>query len=195
MRKLAVFASGFGSNFSAIQEAIENKTLKAKIQILISDQPKCLAIERAINYGIDFFAFSAKDYPSKSVYEEIILNKLKTLDIDLIILAGYMRIIGKTLLRGFQGKILNIHPSLLPEFKGKDAIGQAIEANVQTIGVTVHYVNEKLDSGQILAQEKLKISQISSRLEIEEKIHNIEHNLYTKTIKKVMEDLYEKSTY
>jgi len=195
MRKIAVFASGFGSNFTAIQEAIKNNTIKAKIQILISDQPLCLAIERAKHYNIDVFAFNTKLYSSKTAYEQEILDKLNDLEIDLIVLAGYMRIIGPTLLRGFKGKILNIHPSILPNFKGKDAIGQAIESKTKVTGVTVHYVNEELDSGEIIAQEELDISNMKSRAVIEENIHRIEHRLYPKIINQVLEELYEKSTY
>jgi phosphoribosylglycinamide formyltransferase-1 len=195
MKKLAVFASGSGSNFQAIQEAIDNQMLDAKIEILISDKPKCFAIERARNLSINVFSFYANKYTDKDSYEEEILNLLETLNIDLIVLAGYMRILGPTLLKGFKGKILNIHPSLLPAFKGKDAIGQAIDAKQNIIGVTIHYVTEELDSGMIIAQEKLDISHMNSKTEIEENIHKIEHQLYPNIIKKVLEGYYEKSTY
>ncbi len=195
MRRLAIFASGLGSNFKAIQEAIENQMLNAKIELLISDKPKCLAIERAKYLNIKVFSFDAKNYAAKEIYESEILKRLINHSIDLVVLAGYMKIIGPVLLKGFKGKILNIHPSLLPAFKGKDAIGQAIKAKVNVTGVTIHYVNEELDSGRIIAQEELDISKMESRLEVEENIHKIEHRLYPNTIKKVLEDLYEKSTY
>jgi len=195
MKNLAIFASGFGSNFKAIQEAIDHKELDARIAILISDQPLCVAVKRAKKYNIDVFSFHPKDYASKEDYEFEILEELKKHQVDLVILAGYMRIIGRVLLKGFQSKIINIHPSLLPDFKGKDAVGQAIKANVKCTGVTVHYVNEELDSGQIIAQETLDISEMKSRLEIEENIHKIEHKLYPQTIRKVLEDLNEKSNH
>lgn len=194
MRKLAVFASGLGSNFLAIQEAIDNHMLNAKIELLVSDNLKCLAIERAKHLNINVFSFEVNQYSNKASYEREILHKLNTNKIDLVVLAGYMRIIGDTLLKGFKGKIINIHPSLLPSFKGKDAIGQAINAKVKVTGVTVHYVNEELDSGKIIAQEELDISNMGSREEIEENIHNIEHRLYSNIIQKVLEDIYEKST-
>lgn len=187
MKKLAIFASGFGSNFQAIQDAIDDRMLDAKIEILISDNPKCLAIERAGNLNINVFSFYANSYANKDSYEKKILNKLECLNIDLVVLAGYMKIIGPTLLHGFKGKFLNIHPSLLPAFKGKDAIGQAINAKVKKTGVTVHYVTDKLDSGKVIAQEELDISNMNSRAEIEENIHIIEHRLYPKIIKKVLE--------
>lgn len=188
MKKIAVFASGFGSNFNAIQQAILNKELNAEIKLLVSDKPECLAIERAKHYNIDIFAFSAKKYNSKIDYETKILNLLNNYEIDLVVLAGYMKIIGHTLLKGFSGRIINIHPSLLPRYKGKDAIGQAIESRARITGVTIHYVNEELDSGEIIAQEVLDISKMSSREEIEENIHKIEHVLYPETIKKILED-------
>lgn len=195
MRRLAVFASGFGSNFKAIQEAIDKEILNATIELLVSDKPKCLAIERAKHLDIEVFSFSARNYKDKETYELEILKRLNDNDIDLVVLAGYMKIVGPTLLQGFKGKILNIHPSLLPSYKGKDAIGQAINAKASFTGVTVHYVNAELDSGKIIAQERIDISNMKSRLEVEVNIHEIEHRLYPETIKKVLEDLYEKSTY
>lgn len=193
MRNIAVFASGFGSNFQAVYDAIERNEIQAKIKILISDKPNCKAVERAKMHNIKVFSFLAKKYLNKEEYEKEILEVLKAEEINLVVLAGYMRIIGNTLLKGFKGKIINIHPSLLPNFKGKDAIGQAIEARVKETGVTVHYVNEELDSGEIIEQVKLDISKLKSREEIETKIHEIEHMIYPRTIKKVLEDLNEKS--
>jgi phosphoribosylglycinamide formyltransferase-1 len=192
MNRLAVFASGFGSNFKAIQDAIKQNELNAKIELLVSDKPNCLAIERAINDNIPVFSFNAKDYQKKEDFENEILERLDEYKIDLIVLAGYMRIIGETLLKGFKGKILNIHPSLLPLYKGKDAIGQALKDNAIITGVTIHYVNEELDSGEIIVQEKIDISQMKTRDEVEYHIHKIEHELYPKTIKKVLEELNEK---
>ncbi len=190
MNNIAVFASGFGSNFQAIIDSIENKHLNANLKILISDKSNCLAIERAHNKKIEVLAIDTKAYDSKAHYEEIILSKLNELKIDLIVLAGYMRIIGPTLLKGFKGKILNIHPSLLPLYKGKDAIGQAINDNAKTTGVTVHYVNEELDSGEIIEQVSIDISHYhGDKNKIELDIHKIEHHIYPKVIKKVLEEM------
>jgi phosphoribosylglycinamide formyltransferase-1 len=195
MKKIAVFASGFGSNFQAIQEAIDNKKLNAKIELLVSDKPESYAVKRANKLHINVFVFKPKQYKDKASYETEILHKLSTYNIDLVVLAGYMRIIGPTLIHGYKGKIINIHPSLLPAFKGKDAIGQAIEAKVKVTGVTVHLVNEELDSGEIIGQETLDISNLDSRQEIEESIHSIEHKLYPNVIQNILEDIHEKSTY
>lgn len=188
MNNIAVFASGFGTNFQAIIDAIKSNYLNANINLLVSDKPNCMAIERAHASNIDVFSFEAKDYPSKKSYELNILKKLKEHQTNLIVLAGYMRIIGDTLLKGFDGVILNIHPSLLPKYKGKDAIGQAISDQATVTGVTVHYVNEELDSGEIIEQVSLDISNLMSRNEIEMNIHRIEHDLYPRVIKKVLEE-------
>ena len=193
MNKIAVFASGFGSNFQAIIESINQKRLNAKIEVLVSDNPKSLAIERAKTNLIDVFAFNPKTYTSKVAYEIEILNVLIEKKVDLIVLAGYMRIIGETLLNQFPNRIINIHPSLLPKYKGKDAIGQAFNAKESIIGVTVHYVNKDLDSGKIIMQESINISNLKLKEEIEFKIHELEHIIYPKSIKKVLEELNEKS--
>lgn len=187
MNNIAVFASGYGSNFQAIIDSIKSNYLSASIKLLVSDKPNCLAIERAHFENIPVFSFKAKNYPSKELYEKKILKQLDKYNIELIVLAGYMRIIGETLLKGFKGKILNIHPSLLPNYKGKDAIGQAIIDKAKITGVTVHYVNEELDSGEIVEQVSLDITNLKTRNEIELEIHKIEHKLYPKVIKKVLE--------
>lgn len=189
MKKIAVFASGTGSNFQAINEAIEKGDINAELCILISDRPNSLSIEKAKRFSVPFLALSPKKYSSKEEYESVILDELKKLDIDIIVLAGYMRLIGTTLLKEYKKRIINIHPSLLPSFKGIDAVGQAMKAGVQITGVTVHYVDEGMDTGEIISQQALDISSLKSRDEIESEIHKIEHKLYPKTINKVLEDL------
>lgn len=193
MRKIAVFASGFGSNFQAIINSVKQKHMNAEIALLISDNPNSLAVERARNEGIEAYAFHPRRFSSKQEYEHEILKRLKERKVELLVLAGYMRIIGETLLQSYPNRIINIHPSLLPKYKGKDAIGQAIEAHEEITGVTVHYVNQELDSGKIILQESLDISHIHSKSEIEAKIHKIEHVIYPIAIKKVLEELNENS--
>lgn len=189
MKNIAVFASGTGSNFLAIYEAIKRNELNVNLKLLISDRPKSKSVDKAKTLNIPFFAFHPKDYPSKEAYEQEINKQLQENDVDLIVLAGYMRLIGTTLLEAYTRKIINIHPSLLPLFKGKDAVGQAMAAGVSKTGVTVHYVDEGMDTGEIISQEELDISNLNTREEIETEIHKIEHKLYPKTIKKVLEVL------
>ena len=189
MKNIAVFASGTGSNFHAIIDAVSTKELNANIKLLVTDRPKCKALDKAKNANITFFAFRSKDYLNKADYERAILSKLQENSIDLIVLAGYMRLIGPTLLNKYPKRILNIHPSLLPSFKGIDAVGRAMNAKVKVTGVTVHYVDEGMDTGEIIDQEPLVIRDFKTREEIETKIHKIEHKLYPKVIKKVLEEM------
>jgi phosphoribosylglycinamide formyltransferase-1 len=189
MRCICVFASGTGSNFDAIVKASKQGILNANISLLVSDKPNSKAVEKARNYGIDVFTFHPKMYKSKEDFEILVLQELQTRNIDLIVLAGYMRLIGHTLLKEFPKRIINIHPSLLPMFKGKDAIGQAMNAKTNKTGVTVHYVDEGMDTGEIIKQVELDISTMNTREEIEKNIHEIEHALYKEAINMVLEEL------
>jgi phosphoribosylglycinamide formyltransferase-1 len=189
MKHICVFASGTGSNFEAIFHATKLANYPCKIQLLVSDKPHSKAVEKAKTFNIDTFAFNASKYKNKTAFELVILKEMKNRNIDLIVLAGYMRLIGSTLLKAYPKRILNIHPSLLPLYKGKDAVGQAMIDNATQTGVTVHFVDEGMDTGEIIAQESLSITNLSSREEIETEVHKIEHKLYPQVIKKVLEEL------
>src|SRR5690625_1557627 len=184
--KLAVFASGTGSNFHAI---LKDKSLRKHIALLISDRPGARAIEIAKRYEIPTFVFNPKDFKNKIAYEEQIKQEIDSREIDLMILAGYMRLIGDTLLSVYEGKIINIHPSYLPNFPGKDAIGQALRAEVDTTGVTIHYVDSGMDTGPIISQEEVLITKEDTLESLTRKIQAVEHRLYPKVIKQLMEDL------
>ncbi|MED3563592.1 phosphoribosylglycinamide formyltransferase [Bacillus xiapuensis] len=178
MKRIAVFASGSGSNFQAIIDVVQSGELKADISLLICDKPGAFAVQRANAARIPSFVFSAKDYSTKEAYETEILAELKRHGVELVILAGYMRLIGPTLLREYQGRIVNIHPSLLPAFPGKDAIGQALAAKAEWSGVTIHYVDEGMDTGPIIVQERVRLDENETRESLQNKIHAIEHKLY-----------------
>lgn len=187
MKKVAIFASGSGSNFQAIMDAVKSGSLQANINLMVCDKVGAFAIERAQKEDVPQFVFSAKDYGSKAEYEEEILKRLKSHEIDYIVLAGYMRLIGPTLLREFEGRIINIHPSLLPSFPGKDAIGQALAAKVKVSGVTIHFVDEGMDTGPIIAQKAIEISEDETLESLQNKIHAIEHELYPVVLQKVFQ--------
>ncbi|CRK82419.1 phosphoribosylglycinamide formyltransferase [Neobacillus massiliamazoniensis] len=178
MKKIAVFASGSGSNFQAILDSIQSVGLDASIQLLVCDQPGAFVIERAKLSSIRTFVFTAKDYRSKEDYEKEISLQLKECGVELIVLAGYMRLIGPTLLKEYEGRIINIHPSLLPDFPGKDAIGQAIAAEAKWSGVTIHYVDEGMDTGPIIVQERVRLEENETRESLQRKIQTMEHKLY-----------------
>jgi phosphoribosylglycinamide formyltransferase 1 len=178
MKKIAVFASGSGSNFQAIIDVVKTGELEADIALLVCDKPEAFAVRRAESAHIPAFAFNPKEYDSKEAYEKAILEKLKGYGVEFIVLAGYMRLIGSTLLGEYSGRIVNIHPSLLPAFPGKDAIGQALAAKAKWSGVTIHYVDEGMDTGPIIVQERIRISEKETRESLQKKIQNIEHKLY-----------------
>jgi phosphoribosylglycinamide formyltransferase 1 len=178
MKNIAVFASGNGSNFQAIVDVIQAGDIDAKISLLVCDKSEAYAIERAKLAGIPSYVFNVKEYNSKEEYEKDIIIELKSLDVEFIVLAGYMRLIGPTLLNEYEGRIVNIHPSLLPDFPGKDAIGQAIDAQVRVSGVTIHFVDKGMDTGPIIVQERVRLDQNETRESLQMKIHAIEHKLY-----------------
>lgn len=187
MKKLAVFASGSGTNFEAIVNACENKEIDATVEILVCDKKDAYAIKRALNHNIKTFVFTAKDYPNKEAFESEIVSILNNLDIDLICLAGYMRYIGTVLLDNYEGRMINVHPALLPSFKGAHGIVDAFNYGVKMFGVTVHYVDSGVDSGKIIMQRGFEYYGNDIN-EVEARIHEIEHELYPEAINKVLKE-------
>ena len=187
MRRLAVFASGNGTNFEAIVSACERGELAAGVALLVCDRPGARVAERAVAHGVEAFVFSPKEYASKAAYEREIVRRLDAAGVERVCLAGYMRIAGETLLGAYGGRIVNIHPSLLPAFRGAHAIEQALEYGVKVFGVTVHWVDATLDGGRIIAQRAFGYEG-GDAAELEAKIHAVEYLLYIDTIRKLLED-------
>ncbi|MFF2500664.1 phosphoribosylglycinamide formyltransferase [Peribacillus sp. NPDC058075] len=185
MKRLAVFASGNGSNFQSIAEAIKSGKLEAEICLVVCDREDAYVLERAKLENIDTFSFSAKNYSNKTEYEMEILGKLRQYEIEFIILAGYMRLIGQTLLQKYSQRIVNIHPSLLPSFPGKDAIGQAFDAGVKETGVTVHYVDDGMDTGPVIAQKAVPILEGDTKDILQKRIQEMEHDLYPSVLQEL----------
>ena len=150
-KRLAVFASGTGSNFEAIVTACEQGKIPAETVALVCDKPSARVVERASRHGVKSFTFDPKSFASKVEMETVIADFLDENGVDLVCLAGYMRIISDTLLSRYDGKIINIHPSLLPAFPGARAVEQAMEYGVKVFGVTIHYVDRTVDGGRIIA--------------------------------------------
>ncbi|MEG1573468.1 MAG: phosphoribosylglycinamide formyltransferase [Bacteroidales bacterium] len=188
MKNLVIFASGNGSNFDAIVIACQKCNIDARVLLLICDKKDAYVIKRAQKRGVPSLVILPKDFTSKEDYEKKIIEELAPYDIDLICLAGYMRIIGDTLLSRYEGKIINTHPSILPSFKGIKAIEQAMEYGVKMFGITIHFVDSSLDGGKIIDQRGIyyngnDISYIKKRLLI------LEHRLYISSIKKLLTKL------
>ena len=185
MKSIAVFASGTGTNFVAIAKACASGVINARVALLVCDKPGAPVLDRARELGVEAFAFSAKDYASKAHYEAEIVKLLDERKVDLVCLAGYMRIVGETLLKAYEGKIINIHPSLLPAFRGTNAVEQAVAYGVKVYGITIHWVNSDLDGGKIIAQRAFPYEG-SDPAEVHRIGQKIEHELYVETINKIL---------
>lgn len=180
---VAVFASGSGSNFQALADAVSAGELDVKIGLLVCDRPSALVVDRAKAAGVDTFVFRPKEYPSREAYEAVILAELERRGVDLIVLAGYMRLITDTLVRPYYGRMINIHPSLLPSFPGAHAIEDALEYGVKVTGVTVHFVDGGMDTGPIIAQRALEVREGDTLETLAERIHAVEHKLYPEVVR------------
>lgn len=184
--KLAVFCSGYGSNFQAILDAIRRGKLRAEAALMVCDNPGAYALKRAHRHGVPVVLLNPRLFPSREDYERVIIRILKNEGVDLVVLAGFMRILTPLIIRAFPKRILNIHPALLPAFKGAHAIRDAFEAGVKETGVTVHYVIPAVDSGPAVLQEKIRVSKRDTLKTLEARIHRVEHRLYPAAIKKIL---------
>ncbi len=181
--KIAIFASGRGTNFSAILKASQKNFFKAKIGLLICDNPEALVLKKAKLGKIKSVLINRQNYLSREEFEQEIIKHLQNESINLIVLAGFMRMLSPGFVRKYKNRIMNIHPSLLPSFKGAHGIKDAFDYGVKITGVTVHFVDEKVDHGPIILQEALEIKDNESLASLEKKIHQIEHRLYPQAIK------------
>jgi phosphoribosylglycinamide formyltransferase 1 len=184
--RLAVFCSGFGSNFQAIIDAIASKKLNAVIAVMVCDNPAAHALTRARQNQIPVVLLTPKLFKTREAYEKVIVGVLDNEKIDCVVLAGFMRILTPYFVKAYRNRILNIHPSLLPKFKGAHAIRDAFRAGEKETGITVHVVTEDLDAGPILIQKKVRILKTDTLSTLEERIHKTEHELYPKAIEKLL---------
>ncbi len=188
---IAVFVSGRGTNLQAIINAIKKNKIKANLSLVLSDNQAALALKKAKRAGIKAAFIDPRLFSSREDFDREALKFLETEKIDLIVLAGFMRIISPVLTSRFPYKILNIHPALLPSFKGTHAILDAFNYGVKTTGVTVHFVDEKLDHGPIILQGALKIKDTDTPESLEAKIHKLEHKLYPEAIRLLTEGRFK----
>ncbi|MCL2360553.1 MAG: phosphoribosylglycinamide formyltransferase [Defluviitaleaceae bacterium] len=186
MKNIAIFASGNGSNFEAIAKAVKSGEINANISLLVCDKPEAKVTSRAGRLSVPIFVCDSKDYPNRAAHESRILSALEDAGVEFIVLAGYMRIVGKTLLDTFEGRIINIHPSMLPDFPGLDAIEKAFSADVKQTGVTIHYIDSGVDTGPIVVQEMIDILPEDTLESLEARVHEVEHRLYVKVLKDLL---------
>jgi phosphoribosylglycinamide formyltransferase-1 len=183
MKRIAVFASGYGSNLQALIDFSENDDLSGEIVLVFSNKSSAFALKRARNHGIKAVFLDSAQFKTRGEFDEGIAGILEEEKIDLVVLAGYMLLIGQNIVTKFKNRIINIHPALLPSFKGTHGIRDAFDYGVKVTGVTVHFVDEGLDSGPIILQQSVEVSEEDSAEILEEKIHEVEHKLYPLAVK------------
>ncbi|MBU1042816.1 MAG: phosphoribosylglycinamide formyltransferase [Candidatus Omnitrophica bacterium] len=183
MKNLAILCSGFGSNLQAIINSVKKGKLKANIALVLSDKVDSYALVRAKKAGLLFVFASPDAFPDRESYDKYLVKKLKVSKIDYVLLAGFMRIVSPYFIDNFKNKIINIHPSLLPAFKGTKGIVDALNYGVKVTGVSVHFVNEQLDGGPIILQESIKVKDDDTAETLSVRVHKLEHKLYPQALK------------
>lgn len=177
VKKFAIMASGSGSNAQVLFDSVRDGNIDGEIACLFCDKPGAKVIERAEQAGVPTVVFSPKEFANKDEYEAAIVREFQARGVEFVVLAGYMRLCGPAFLAAYAGKTINLHPSLLPMFPGKDAIGDALAAGVKYTGVTVHFIDEGMDTGPIIRQETVMIDPDDTRETLAPRIHAAEHRL------------------
>jgi phosphoribosylglycinamide formyltransferase 1 len=181
--RVAVLLSGRGSNFAAMVRDSRKADANFSIRLVISDRQDAPGLKKAARFGIPAYHINPKQFPSKAVYENEICAHLERENIELVCLAGYMRLIGPELLQKFPGRIMNIHPALLPSFPGLDAQKQALHYGVKVSGCTVHFIDAGTDSGPVIAQKAVLVRADESEETLSQRILRQEHRLYPHVIR------------
>ena len=184
---LAVLLSGNGTNFQAIIDSIEKGQLKAAIKIVISNNKDAFGLQRAKKHNIKNLCIDHRDFEDRESYDLRLMETLEQESVDYIVLAGFMRILGPNFIRNFPKKIINIHPSLLPKYPGLNTHKKVLENKDKEHGVTVHIVDEGLDSGPIIGFIKVKVEDGEKESDLENRIHKIEHYIYPKILSEFQE--------
>ena len=182
MKKIAVMISGSGSNLEAIVKACHEKNIYGEIVYVISNNPDAYGIERAKKYNIPVKIIDHKSYTDRDDFDDALKEFLDNLEIDLIILAGFMRILGKNITEKFYGKMINLHPSLLPLYPGLNTHTQALNNKDKYHGISIHFVSAELDAGPLIAQGKVLVKADDNLEKLVSKIHKVEHDLLPKII-------------
>lgn len=179
---LGILASGRGSNAQAIMDAIRRGEVDATVGIIISDNPAAPVLARAAEYGVPARCIERAGFATREAFEKAVADELAAHGVELVVLAGFMRLLSPYFINRFPGRIMNIHPSLLPAFPGLDAQGQALRYGVKVAGCTVHFVDEGMDSGPIILQEAVPVRDDDTPATLAERILAVEHVLYPRAI-------------
>jgi len=181
--RIAILASGNGTNLQAIINAVRTRKLRhVEIALVISDRSRARALERAHHAKLTALFLDPTRFATRNAYERELDIRLRAMEVDYIVLAGFMRILGRSLVRRWHNKILNVHPALLPSFKGPHGIRDALKFGAKVTGVTIHFVTPKVDDGPIILQEALPIHEGETETALTKRIHTVEHRLYPKAI-------------
>lgn len=182
--KLIVLASGTGTNLQAILDRLHGRE-GIEVVAVGSDKPGARALERAREAGVETAAFPPGDFPDRESRDGAMGDWIESRGADLVVLAGYMQLLSESFVARFRNRVINIHPALLPSFPGLDAIGQALDAGVEVTGVTVHFVDEGVDTGPVILQREVRVPPDRDRDRLEQAIHSVEHELYPEAIRMI----------
>ncbi|MEO6603968.1 MAG: phosphoribosylglycinamide formyltransferase [Polyangiaceae bacterium] len=182
---LGVLVSGTGSNLQAILDAVSAGSLNARVSVVISNKPNVQALERARNAGVPTLTIPHGDFPNREAFDRALVTALREAQAEWIVLAGFMRVLTPEFLRAYPGRIINIHPSLLPAFPGVGAAKQALDYGVKLTGCTVHFVNSGVDSGKIIAQRAVAVEVTDDLATLGARIHAAEHELFVSALREI----------
>ncbi|MDD4907840.1 MAG: phosphoribosylglycinamide formyltransferase [Candidatus Omnitrophica bacterium] len=182
MKNIAVFASGRGTNFSAIARAVRKGIINANLALLVCDRPGAPVIAKARRARVKVVLVKRKDFSSPAEFDSELIGHLEENKIDLIVLAGFMLLLSREFVEKYKGRIINIHPALLPSFKGAHGIKEAFDYGAKLSGVTVHFVDEKIDHGPIILQQQVRVEEGDTPESFEARVHKVEHKLYPQAI-------------
>ena len=187
MISIAVLCSGNGTNLQAIIDNVKIGYIPAGIALVISDKKEAFALERARKAGIETITLDKRDYKDREEFDREVIKHLKKNNVGLVVLAGFMRLLSPRFIKEYKNRIMNIHPALLPSFKGVRGIKEALQYGVKVTGVTVHFVDEHLDNGPIILQKCVDIKNDDTEETLLERIHKEEHKIYPEAIKLFVE--------
>ncbi len=184
---IAILCSGSGTNLQAIIDSVKSCYIPAGIALVVSDNKTAFALERAKSAGIETLVLDKRDFKTREDFDKEIVKNLKKKNVELVVLAGFMRLMSPYFIKEFKNRIMNIHPALLPSFKGTHGIKDALEYGVKVTGPTVHFVDEKLDHGAIILQRAVEIKDDDTESALLARVHAEEHKIYPEAIKLFVE--------
>ncbi|MBI4431722.1 MAG: phosphoribosylglycinamide formyltransferase [Candidatus Omnitrophica bacterium] len=187
MKRIAIFASGAGTNLENLLAKIRDGEIKCTAALVFCDKPGAPCLARARKFDVPVVSFSPKSFMDKHAFESRLIETVEQYEIDFIVLAGYMRILTPRFIKRFPWRVINVHPSLLPAFKGAYGIREAFDAKVEKTGVTIHFVTEEVDGGPLILQEEVPVHLDDTLETLEARVHEAEYRLYPRALKLVLE--------